>query len=304
MKELLKKAHTLIEALPYIRNYNGTTFVIKYGGSAQTEDSLKEAFAQDVVLMNFIGIRTVIVHGGGPRISATMKKMGKIPNFVEGYRVTDQETMDIVEMVLGGLINKEIVTLISRQGGRAVGLSGKDGDLIKARKKRITSKTDGETEIDIGLVGEITAVNPDVLLSLDKAGFIPVISPVGIGPDGETYNINADDITAAVATALNAEKLIYVTDVEGIKGKDGEVLSTLTRAEVKKLIASKVISGGMLPKANTALKALEGGVRKVHIIDGRIAHCMLLEIFTHQGIGTEVLTTRAKAAKQASIPLK
>lgn len=292
MKELVNKANTLIEALPYIRSYNGKTFVIKYGGSAQTEDSLKESFAQDVALMNFIGIRTVIVHGGGPRISATMKKMGKIPSFVEGYRVTDQETMDIVEMVLGGLINKEIVTLINRQGGRAVGLSGKDGGLIKAKKKKIMSRSEQEVEIDLGLVGEITDVDPAVLLSLDKAGFIPVISPVGAGADGETYNINADDVTSAIANALHAEKLIYVTDVEGIKDKDGKVLSTLTRAEVKELIASGVISGGMLPKAATAIKAIEGGVRKVHIIDGRISHCLLLEIFTHDGIGTEVKASK------------
>ncbi len=293
MKELLKKANTLIEALPYIRSYSGKTFVIKYGGSAQTEDALKAAFAEDIALMNFIGIRTVIVHGGGPRISATMKKMGKVPAFVEGYRVTDQETMDIVEMVLGGLINKEIVTLINRQGGRAVGLSGKDGGLIKARKKKIMSKSDGESEIDIGLVGEITEVDPEVLLSLDKAGFVPVISPVGVGANGETYNINADDVTAEVATSLHAEKLIYVTDVEGIKGKDDKVFSTLTRSQVKKLVASKVITGGMLPKAATALKALEGGVRKVHIIDGRVAHCLLLEIFTREGIGTEIKATAA-----------
>lgn len=292
MKELVKKANTLIEALPYIRSYSGKTFVIKYGGSAQSEESLKESFAQDVALMNFIGIRTVIVHGGGPRISSTMQKMGKTPIFVEGYRVTDQETMDIVEMVLGGLINKEIVTLINRQGGRAVGLSGKDGGMIKAKKKKIMSKSEKDAEIDIGLVGEITDVDPAVLLSLDKAGFIPVISPVGVGAEGATYNINADDVTSAIANALHAEKLIYVTDVEGIKDNDGKVFSTLTRPEVKELISSGVISGGMLPKAATAIKAIEGGVRKVHIIDGRIPHCLLLEIFTNDGIGTEVKASK------------
>jgi acetylglutamate kinase len=290
MKKLVEKASILIEALPYIQSFYGKTFVIKYGGSAQTEEALKQAFAQDVVLMNFIGIRPVIVHGGGPRINATMERMGKKPSFVHGHRVTDEETMDIVEMVLGGLVNKQIVSLINDHGGKAVGLSGKDGGLIKAKKKRIRKSMSADDEyIDIGLVGEVTEVEPDVLLSLDNAGFIPVISPVGVGPKGETFNINGDDISSAVASALHAEKLIYLTDVDGIKDKKGKTFETLSRAQAKKLTTAKTITGGMLPKVNAALKAIESGVRKAHIIDGRVPHCLLLEIFTREGIGTEIV---------------
>jgi acetylglutamate kinase len=289
MKELIGKANVLIEALPYIRSFYGKTFVIKYGGAAQSDEKLSDAFAQDVVLLNFIGIRLIVVHGGGPKISATMKKMGKKPSFVQGHRVTDEETMDIVEMVLGGLVNKQIVTLINSHGGKAVGLSGKDGGLIKAKKKKMKKgDLDDEDFLDIGLVGKVTEVNPDVLESLEKSDFIPVISPVGVGPGGETLNINGDDITSAIAAAVGAEKLIYLTDVDGILDKKGKRIPTLTRARVKKLIASKTIYGGMLPKVNASLKALEGGVRKAHIIDGRIPHCLLLEIFTDKGIGTEI----------------
>lgn len=277
----------MIEALPYIRNFFGKTFVIKYGGAAQTKEGLKEAFAQDVVLMNYIGIRPVIVHGGGPSINATMERMGKKPSFVHGHRVTDVETMDIVEMVLGGLINKQIVSLINGQGGRAVGLSGKDGGLVTAKRKRLGGSTGGG-EIDIGLVGEVTEVNADVLVSLDRAGFIPVISPVAVGPKGETLNINGDDMTSAVASALKAEKLIYLTDVNGIQDKKGNGIPTLKKAQVKKLIASRTITGGMLPKVNACIDALGAGVKKTHIIDGRVPHCLLLEIFTDRGIGTEI----------------
>lgn len=287
MKELIEKAGILIEALPYIRNFFGKTFVIKYGGAAQTKEGLKEAFAQDVVLMNYIGIRPVIVHGGGPSINATMERMGKKPSFVHGHRVTDVETMDIVEMVLGGLINKQIVSLINGQGGRAVGLSGKDGGLVTAKRKRLGGSTGGG-EIDIGLVGEVTEVNADVLVSLDRAGFIPVISPVAVGPKGETLNINGDDMTSAVASALKAEKLIYLTDVNGIQDKKGNGIPTLKKAQVKKLIASRTITGGMLPKVNACIDALGAGVKKTHIIDGRVPHCLLLEIFTDRGIGTEI----------------
>ncbi len=289
MKELIAKAGVLVEALPYIRSFYGKTFVIKYGGAAQTEEALKQAFAQDVTLLSFIGVRPVVVHGGGPSINATMQRMGKEPSFVHGQRVTDEETMDIVEMVLGGLVNKQIVSLINGQGGRAVGLSGKDGGLIKARKKRVVkSAAGGDEEIDIGLVGEVVEVNPDVLTSLDRSGFIPVISPVGAGQDGETFNINGDDISAAVAGALRAEKLIYLTDTNGVQDDNGKTLPTLTKARVKKLAASRTVSGGMLPKVNACVKALEAGVKKTHIIDGRVPHCLLLEIFTDKGIGTEI----------------
>lgn len=292
MKEIIKKAETLVDALPYIRNFCGKTFVIKYGGAAQTKNDLKEFFAQDIVMMNFIGIRTVIVHGGGPKISDTMKKMGKTPEFVHGQRITDQETMDIVEMVLGGLVNKEIVSLISKHGGKSIGLSGKDGGLIKAKKKLIkkpTPETGVDEIIDIGLVGEVTSIDPDVIDSLEQNGFIPVISPIGIGPNGETLNINADFVAAAVATALKAEKLILLTDVPGILSKKGEILSTIGKRQISKLIKDNTITGGMMPKVQSCLNALSGGVGKTHIIDGRIPHCLLLEIFTKEGIGTEIL---------------
>jgi acetylglutamate kinase len=293
MKELIEKANVLIEALPYIRSFYGKTFVIKYGGAAQKDEDLKKAFAQDVVLLSFIGIRPVIVHGGGPKINATMEKMGKKPSFVQGHRVTDEETMDIVEMVLGGLVNKQIVSLINSQGGRAVGLSGKDGGLIKAKKKTIrrsASRAEDDETIDIGLVGEVTAVEPSVILSLEKEGFIPVISPIGVGAKGESLNINADDMSASIASALKAEKLIFLTDVSGIKDKKGEVLPTLTSTQIKRLMTSGVITGGMLPKVQASINALKGGVKKTHIIDGRIPHCLLLEIFTRKGIGTEIQT--------------
>ena len=290
MKDIIKKAEILIEALPYIKNFYGKTFVIKYGGAAQVKDELKESFAKDIVILNFIGIRTAVVHGGGPKISAIMEKMGKKPQFIQGQRVTDEETMDIVEMVLGGHVNKEIVSLINNQGGKAVGLSGKDGGLIKAKKKIIkkSAETGVEEIIDLGLVGEVTHVDPDILITLKKDGFIPVISPVGVGQKGETLNINADYVAASVASALKAEKLILLTDVPGIIGKDNRIVSTLTKQKIKKLIENGTITGGMLPKVQACLKAIEGGVSKTHIIDGRIPHCLLLEIFTKEGIGTEI----------------
>lgn len=292
MKEIIKKAEILVDALPYIRKFNGKTFVIKYGGAAQTKNDLKEFFAQDIVMMNFIGIRTVIVHGGGPKISETMKKMGKTPKFLHGQRITDQETMDIVEMVLGGLVNKEIVSLISKHGGRSIGLSGKDGGLIKAKKKlvkKLTPETGVDEIIDLGLVGEVTSIDPDVIDSLDQNGFIPVISPIGIGPNGETLNINADFVAAAIASSLKAEKLILLTDVPGILSKKGSIISTLGKRQISKLIKDNTITGGMMPKVQSCLNALSGGVGKTHIIDGRIPHCLLLEIFTKEGIGTEIL---------------
>ena len=290
MKDIIKKAEILIESLPYIEKFYGKTFVIKYGGAAQVKDELKESFAKDVVLLNFIGIKTTIVHGGGPMISATMEKMGKKPMFVQGQRVTDRETMDIVEMVLGGLVNKEIVSLINSHGGKAVGLSGKDAGLIKAKKKVIRKSSESGIDeiIDIGLVGEVTNVDPHIISCLEKDGFIPVISPVGIGPKGETLNINADYIAASVASALKAEKLMLLTDVPGIMDKKGRIISTVTKRQTKKLFDDGTITGGMMPKVQACLRAIEGGVSKTHIIDGRIPHCLLLELFTREGIGTEI----------------
>ncbi|MCX7913995.1 MAG: acetylglutamate kinase [Thermodesulfovibrionales bacterium] len=292
MEKLVEKAKILIDSLPFIRNFYGKTFVIKYGGAAQINDDLKITFAEDVVLLNFIGIRPIIVHGGGPKVSEIMKKMGKEPTFIQGQRVTDAETMEIVEMVLGGLINNEIVGLINRQGGKAIGLSGKDGNLIKAKKKLLKMHKSGEEEIiDIGLVGEIEAIDPDILISLERNGFIPVIAPIGFGSEGETYNINADFVASAIASAMNAEKLILLTDVPGIKDKNGEVISSLVTKELNRLVEDGTISGGMIPKVQSCLKALKGGVKKTHIIDGRIPHCLLLEIFTKEGVGTEIVET-------------
>jgi len=290
MKDIITKAEILIEALPYIRNFYGKTFVIKYGGAAQVKEELKGSFAKDIIMLNFIGIRTAIVHGGGPKISATMEKMGKKPQFVQGQRVTDKETMDIVEMVLGGLVNKEIVSLINNHGGKAVGLSGKDGGLIKAKKKMLNkhAETGVDEIIDIGLVGEVTSIDPHIIISLEKEGFIPVISPIGVGPNGETLNINADYVAASVASALKAEKLILLTDVPGIMHKNNKIISALKKEQIKKLTRDGTITGGMLPKVQACLKAIEGGVSKTHIIDGRVPHCLLLEIFTKEGIGTEI----------------
>lgn len=292
MKKIIEKANVLIEALPYIKTFYGKTFVIKYGGAAMVEEKLKDAFAQDIVLMNFIGIKPVIIHGGGPRINKVMEQMGKKPTFIHGQRVTDKETLDIVEMVLGGLINKEIVALINGHGGRAIGLSGKDGNLIKARKK-ITKKISPDTGtpeiIDLGLVGEIQKVNPVIIHSLDRDGFIPVIAPIGTGTRKETLNINADYVAGAIASALKAEKLILLTDTPGIMDKNKKIVSTLNRTKIKSLISRNVITGGMLPKVQACQDALKGGVRKTHIIDGRIPHSLLLEIFTRKGIGTEIV---------------
>jgi len=288
MKDIITKANILIEALPYIRNFSGKTFVIKYGGAAQVEEKLKDSFAQDIALLSFIGIHPVIVHGGGPKISSTMEKMGKKPKFIHGQRVTDEETMDIVEMVLGGLVNKEIVSLINKHGGKAIGLSGKDGGLITAKKKFI-KRAGVEEIIDLGLVGEVTDINSQVLKSLEKENFIPVISPIGMGEHGETFNINADYVASAIAEKLKAEKLLLLTDVPGIKDKKGNTISTLSQKQINKLVTDGTISGGMLPKTQACLKALEAGVSKTHIIDGRISHCLLLEIFTKEGIGTEIV---------------
>ncbi|MDA8170253.1 MAG: acetylglutamate kinase [Nitrospiraceae bacterium] len=282
MLSLIEKANTLVEALPYIKNFSGKTFVIKYGGAAQKDISLKSAFAQDVVLLNFIGIHPVVVHGGGPRISEMMRKLGKEPAFVDGQRVTDPETMEIVEMVLGGLINKEIVSLIGSHGGKAIGLTGKDGFLIKAEKKAVPPGG-----ADLGLVGNVREINSEILLNLQKEDFITVITPVGVGPDGQSLNINADTVAQAVAAALKAEKLILLTDVPGIL-EEGKTVSTLGANKAARMIEEGVISGGMIPKTLACLDALRAGVGKTHILDGRIPHCLLLEIFTREGVGTEI----------------
>lgn len=280
-----------MEALPYIRRFYGKTFVIKYGGHAMIDEDLKDTFAQDVVLLKYVGINPVVVHGGGPQINEVLKKMGTPTQFVRGMRVTDQETMDIVEMVLVGKINKEIVNLINQHGGMAVGLSGKDGGLILARKMNVTVSANGEPPeiIDIGLVGEIVGINPRIINSLDEDKFIPVIAPVGVGDKGETYNINADLVAGQIAEALGAEKLILLTDVEGVKDKKGELLRTLKVNQARRLIQDGVVAEGMTPKVECCMEALKGGVGKTHIIDGRVKHAILLEIFTKEGVGTEVV---------------
>ena len=291
MEKFIGKAEVLMEALPYIRRFYGKTFVVKYGGNAMVDEELKASFAQDVVLLKYVGINPVVVHGGGPQINEMLQKMGTPAQFVRGMRVTDQETMDIVEMVLVGKINKEIVNLINQHGGMAVGLSGKDGNLIQARKMSLTVAADGELPeiIDIGQVGEIVGINPAIINSLDENKFIPVIAPVGVGERGETYNINADLVAGQVAEALGAEKLILLTDVEGVKDKKGELLSTLKINQARKLIQEGIVGEGMIPKVECCIEALKGGVGKTHIIDGRVKHAVLLEIFTKEGVGTEVV---------------
>lgn len=292
METLIEKANILIESLPYIRKFFKKTFVIKYGGAAMVEPALKDAFAQDVVLLNFIGIKPVIVHGGGPKISAIMEKMGKKPAFVKGLRVTDEDTMEIVEMVLGGLINKEIVTLINSHGGSAIGLTGKDGKLIKARKKsiqKVSPETGVPEIIDLGLVGEVEQIDPRVIYSLQNEGLIPVIAPVGANSENITLNINADYVAAAVASALKADKLVLLTDISGIMDDNKSLITSLKANDVFRLEGEGVISGGMIPKVSACVESLNNGVSKAHIIDGRILHALLLEIFTQEGVGTEIV---------------
>jgi acetylglutamate kinase len=295
MEELIRKANVLMEALPYIKRFADTTIVIKYGGNAMVEEHLKESFAKDIILMKYIGLNPVVVHGGGPQIGSVMEKMGLEARFVRGMRVTDQATMNVVEMVLGGMVNKEIVANINRHGGRAVGLTGKDGGLIKARKmemKMVNPETLTPEIIDIGLVGEVEAVHPEIIRALEQNNFIPVIAPVGVGEGGESYNINADLVAGQVAAALKAEKLILLTDIEGVKNKAGELISTIDIGDIQKLIDDDTISGGMIPKVTCCLDAVNAGVQKAHIIDGRIEHACLLEIFTDKGIGTAVAKFR------------
>ncbi len=292
MKKLIHKAEILLEALPYIKNFYGKTIVIKYGGSAMVSDDLKENFALDIVMMKYIGINPVIVHGGGPQIDKTLKALGIKSRFIEGQRVTSKETIDVVEMVLGGKVNKEIVSLINNQGGNAVGITGKDGDMIFAKrhkKVKLSPEMDRPEIIDLGLVGEITKVNPRILETLDQNEFIPVIAPIAKGEKGETLNINADFVAEKIASALKAEKLVLMTDTEGVQNKAGKLQSGLTRKQASDMIKSKVIRDGMLPKVNCCLDALKAGVRKTHIIDGRVRHALLLEIFTAKGIGTQIV---------------
>ncbi len=282
-------ASVLTEALPYIRRFNGKTIVIKYGGNAMTEEHLKNGFARDVALMKAVGMNPVIVHGGGPQIGNFLKRLGKESEFIQGMRVTDNETMDVVEMVLGGLVNKEIVNLINRNGGNAVGLSGKDGDMIRARKLTLSLNAPELKEpeiIDIGHVGEVVRINTAVIDMLIHGDFIPVIAPIGVGEDGQSYNINADLVACQIARDLKAEKLIILTNTTGVMDGAGNVLTGLTRDQVLKLIDEGVIHGGMLPKIHSSLDAVDAGVNTVHIIDGRLEHAVLLEIFTDQGIGT------------------
>jgi acetylglutamate kinase len=291
MEQKKKRAEILIEALPYIREFWGKTIVIKYGGAAMVEEELKNSFSEDVVLLRYIGILPVIVHGGGPQIGSTLKKMGKDTTFVRGMRVTDEETMDVVEMVLVGKVNKEIVALINRCGGTAVGLSGKDGKLLQA-KKYVMATEKGEAVapeiIDIGKVGTVDKVNPQIVSVLLEKGFIPVIAPVGVGEGAETLNINADLVAASIAKSLEAEKLILLTDVEGVESEEG-LITSLDVELAGRLVREGGASGGMIPKLQCAIDAVKGGVSKVHIIDGRIKHSVLLEIFTSEGIGTEVI---------------
>ena len=285
-------ADILIESLPYIRRFSGMTIVVKYGGHAMVDEQLKEDFARDITLLKFIGIKPVVVHGGGPQINRVLEQMGISSTFVKGMRLTDEPTMDVVEMVLGGKVNKSIVAQINHQGGRAVGLSGKDGGLIQAKKLTIMSHEDENKPpeiIDPGLVGDVTAINPEIIHTLTSKGFIPIIAPVGAGPSGETFNINADLVAGKVAAALSAGRLIFITDVDGLLDISGKLVSTVDRAQAGQMIEDKSISGGMIPKIEYALEALEEGIEKVQIINGKRRHALLLELFTDKGIGTEVI---------------
>ena len=281
-----KKAKTLAEAMPYIKRFFDKTIVIKYGGNAMTDPQLKDSFAKDVVMLKLVGMNPVVVHGGGPQINEMLDRLGKKGEFIQGMRVTDEETMDIVEMVLGGQVNKEIVNLINRHGGKAVGLTGQDGNFIHAHKLLMADKDKPEKMIDIGQVGEITAIDPSIINFLDGGDFIPVIAPIGVGADGETFNINADVVAGKLAEILGAEKLILLTNTPGVLDKDGNLLSGLTPKQIDDLVADGTLSGGMLPKISSALDAARSGVKSVHIIDGRVEHALLLEVLTDEGVGT------------------
>ena len=283
-----QKAKIVAEALPYIQRFHGKIIVIKYGGNAMTDDKLKEGFARDVVLLKLVGMNPVVVHGGGPQIDDVLKRVGKKGEFVQGMRVTDAETMDVVEMVLGGLVNKDIVNLINHHGGRAVGLTGKDGAFIRARKMMVRAPGESDALIDIGQVGEVEAIDPQIVQTLLTGGFIPVIAPVGFGTKGESYNINADLVAGKVAEILKAEKLVVLTNTPGVLDKNGNLLTGLTARKIDDLFADGTISGGMLPKIGSALEAVKNGVNSCHIIDGRVEHAVLLEILTNEGVGTQI----------------
>jgi acetylglutamate kinase len=280
------KAKILGEALPYIKRFFDKTIVIKYGGNAMTEPKLKDCFARDVVLLKLVGMNPVVVHGGGPQIESLLKRVGKQGTFIQGMRVTDEETMDIVEMVLGGQVNKEIVNLINQHGGKAVGLTGQDGNFIRAKKLLLPNKDKPEEMIDIGSVGEITSIDPSLIAFLDKGDFIPVIAPIGVGPQGETYNINADVVAGKIAEVLGAEKLVMMTNTPGVLDQTGNLLTGITPKEIDAMVADGTLSGGMLPKIGSAVDAARSGVKSVHIIDGRVEHALLLEILTDEGVGT------------------
>ena len=281
-----KKAQTISEALPYIKRFFGKTIVIKYGGNAMTDEHLKQSFAQDVVMLKLVGMNPVVVHGGGPQINEMLDRVGKKGEFKQGMRVTDQETMDIVSMVLGGKVNKEIVNLINQQGGKAVGLTGQDGNFIHAKKLMMEDMNDSSKMIDIGQVGEITSIDPSIINFLDTDDFIPVVAPLGVGDNGGTYNINADVVAGKLAEVLHAEKLVLLTNTSGVLDKNGELLTGLTPKEIDALVADGTLSGGMLPKISSAMKAARSGVNAVHIIDGRVEHALLLEVLTDEGVGT------------------
>jgi acetylglutamate kinase len=286
------RATILIEALPYIQRFQNSTFVIKYGGHAMVDETLKQEFALDIILMKYVGLNPIVVHGGGPQIGELLKRLSIESSFVDGMRVTDKQTMDVVEMVLVGKVNKEIVSLINRNGGRAVGLSGKDGRLITARKMKYVKRKGADQPpeiIDIGMVGEVTEVDTHILSVLVESNFIPVIAPVGAGKEGESYNINADTVAGQIAKSLKARKLILLTDTLGVLDGNGILVSTLTREASERMIQEETIKGGMIPKVTCCLDAIEGGVRKAHIIDGRQEHALLLEIFTKGGVGTEII---------------
>ena len=285
----IEKADVLLEALPYIRRFAGKVMVVKYGGHAMEDDELKDSFAQDVALLKYVGMNPVIVHGGGPQIDAELQKAGIVPRFVRGLRVTDAATMDIVEMVLVGKVNKEIVTLLNRHGGSAVGLSGKDGELVVARKRRTG---------DLGLVGDVVGVHARIIEAL--AGFIPVIAPVAADSDGVTYNINADVVAGKIAEALRAEKLILLTDVEGVKSRDGALIDTLPADIATEMLREGAIAGGMIPKVECCLEAIRGGVKQAHVIDGRVRHAVLLEILTSRGVGTEIVPSTARRGRRGA----
>ena len=288
----VQQAHTLIEALPYIQLFANKTVVVKYGGHAMVDEALRDSFARDIVLLQYVGMHPVVVHGGGPQIDAIMKRLGIAAHFEGGLRVTDAATMEVVDMVLGGKLNKEIVATLNLHGGQAIGLSGKDASLIRAARKRVYRPAAAGAPpelLDIGLVGEVTSINTSIIRTLETSGFIPVIAPTGVGEKGESYNINADTAAGDIAAALGAERLLFLTDVDGILDRDGKLLPSLDRAAVERLKAEAVVEGGMLPKVDACLHALDGGVAKTHIIDGRVPHAVLLELFTDSGVGTEIV---------------